>query len=107
MWEFTFRIRWHPDDDPNEESSSESDTASDSDNDLVADACYDVDVCIMWYVCDVCQYLVSYVTSHAKTWLMWKLLIMRNHRFLQICKTLAIFTFWHINTHSTEYSTEY
>ena len=44
--EFTFRIRRHPDDDPNEESSSKSDTASDSDsdNDPVAD---DDDMCVL------------------------------------------------------------
>ena len=34
VWEFTFRIRRPPEDDPNEESSSEEDT--DSDNDLMA-----------------------------------------------------------------------
>ena len=35
--EFTFRIRQHPDDDPNKESSSELDTTSDSDDNPVAD----------------------------------------------------------------------
>ena len=33
VWEFTFRIRRHPNDDHNEESSSESDTASDPESD--------------------------------------------------------------------------
>ena len=49
--EFTFRIRRHPDDDPNEESSSESDTASDSDSD--DDPVADDDVC----VCDDDMYV--------------------------------------------------
>ena len=42
--EFTFRIRRHPDDDPNEESSSESDTTSDSDSD--DDPVTDDDICV-------------------------------------------------------------
>ena len=45
--EFTFCIRWHPDDDPNEGSSSKSDTTLDPDS--VDDAMAhdnDVDMCL-------------------------------------------------------------